>query len=245
MYCGDDVSSVVFDIGSYNTRTGYSGEDAPRCILPSHVGVLVKDSIQEKEQASEMVVGSSELGHRRDNLEIQSIFDDDGMLKFDLLDALIEKSLVQSLRVNLMETPILFTENAIHNKEQRMKLTEYMFEKYKIPALFLVKDPVLCSFSCGRSSALVLDVGHKASIATPVHDGFALLKCIIKHNVGGEQLNTDLFNALKMKKNVDVRPRFTFKKKYVSTEGQEVMQLIDLSQSDEVKRTTPSFYQFN
>ena len=167
------------------------------------------------------------------------------MLKFDLLDAFIEKSLVQSLRVNLMETPILFTENAIHNKEQRMKLTEYMFEKYKIPALFLVKDPVLCSFSCGRSSALVLDVGHKASIATPVHDGFALLKCIIKHNVGGEQLNTDLYNALKMKKNVDVRPRFSFKKKYVSTEGQEVMQLIDLGNTDEVKRTTPSFYQFN
>jgi len=41
-----------------------------------------------------------------------------------------------------------------------MKLTEHMFEKYKIPALFLVKDPVLNAFSCGRSSALILDSGH-------------------------------------------------------------------------------------
>ena len=31
---------------------------------------------------------------------------------------------------HLTDTPILFTENAIHNKEFRMKLTEYMFEKY-------------------------------------------------------------------------------------------------------------------
>lgn len=39
MYCGDDVSSVVFDIGSYQVRSGYSGEDVPRCVVPSYIGV--------------------------------------------------------------------------------------------------------------------------------------------------------------------------------------------------------------
>lgn len=38
MYCGDDVSSCVLDIGHYETRAGYSGEDQPRCVLPSVVG---------------------------------------------------------------------------------------------------------------------------------------------------------------------------------------------------------------
>lgn len=77
-----------------------------------------------------------------------------------------------------------------------MKLTEYMFEKYKIPALFLVKDPVLTSFSCGKSSALILDSGHKSTIATPVNDGYALLKCVIKHDIGGEMITKDLFNTI-------------------------------------------------
>ena len=81
-----------------------------------------------------------------------------------------------------------------------MKLTEYMFEKYKIPALFLVKDPVLTSFSCGKSSALILDSGHKQTIATPVHDGYALLKCIIKHDIGGEQITKDLYKLITEKK---------------------------------------------
>jgi len=93
-------------------------------------------------------------------MEVEPIFDQDGIVRFEFLDEIIEKSLNQSLRVNILETPILFTEYAIHNKEQRMKLTEHMFEKYKIPALFLVKDPVLNAFSCGRSSALILDCGH-------------------------------------------------------------------------------------
>ena len=121
-----------------------------------------------------------------------------------------------------METPILFTEQAIHNKDQRMKLTEHMFEKYKIPALFLVKDPVLNAFSCGRSSALVLDCGHKQTIATPVNDGYALLKCIIKHDIWGKNLTTDLLNLIVNKKNQNIKPRYSFKKKFVNIEGQEV-----------------------
>ena len=38
MYCGDDVSSVVFDAGTFNVRIGYSGEDCPRYVTPSFVG---------------------------------------------------------------------------------------------------------------------------------------------------------------------------------------------------------------
>lgn len=168
------------------------------------------------------------MSHRRDNFEIQSIFDADGFLKFDYLDAIIEKSLQQQLRVNIIDTPILFTENAIHNKEQRMKLTEYMFEKYKIPALFIVKDPVLCAFSYGKSSALILDVGHKSTIATPVNDGYALLKCIVKHDIGGHNLTLDLQDLL-TKKGANIRPRWSFKKKFLQTDGQELMQLQEVS----------------
>lgn len=79
----------------------------------------------------------------------------------------------------------MFTENTVHNKESRMKLAEHMFEKYQIPALFLVKDPVLAAFSCGRSTALILDSGLNSTIATPVNEGYALLKCIVKHDIGG------------------------------------------------------------
>ena len=95
MYCGDDVSSVVFDIGSYQVRSGYSGEDVPRSVLPSVVGVQATDAQQDVEMESPgiiandkarrtgIVVGSTELSMRRDNMDVQSIFDQDGILKFD------------------------------------------------------------------------------------------------------------------------------------------------------------------
>lgn len=122
-----------------------------------------------------------------------------------------------------------------------MKLTEYMFEKYKIPALFLVKDPVLTAFSCGKSSALILDSGHKQTVATPVNDGYALLKCIIKHDIGGEMITKDLFKAITEKKKQELRPRYTFKKKFYNVDGAEVLQITDLTGTDGIRGTTESF----
>lgn len=83
------------------------------------------------------------------------------------------------------DTPIIFTEPSIHNKDARLKLTEFMFEKFQVPAIFMAKAPVLAAFSCGRSTAVVLDSGHRSTVVTPVHDGYALQKCIMKHDIGG------------------------------------------------------------
>ena len=44
-----------------------------------------------------------------------------------------------------------------------------------------------------------------------------------------------------------MKPRFTFKKKFMNVEGDanEVVQLFDLSNSDEVKDTTESYYSYS
>jgi len=96
------------------------------------------------------------------------------MMNFDYLEKILEHSLVENLKVPVKDTPLLFTENAVHNKELRRKLTEYMFESQEIPALFICKDAVLASFACGRSTSLVLDSGMDRTTATPVNDGYAL-----------------------------------------------------------------------
>ncbi len=61
-----------------------------------------------------------------------------------------------------------------------------MFEKYKIPAFFLVKSAVLTSFANGRSTGLVLDSGATHTSAVPVHDGYVLQHGIVKSPLGGD-----------------------------------------------------------
>lgn len=98
--------------------------------------------------------------------------------------------------INPKETPLLFTEPSLHNKDARIKLTEFMFEKYQVPAIFICKSPVLSAFACGRSTAVVVDSGLRTTYATPVHDGYALQKCIIKHDIGGANITEDLMRYL-------------------------------------------------
>jgi actin-like protein 6A len=90
------------------------------------------------------------------------------------LEDILRKSLIEGLMINPRETPLLFTEPPIHNKEARLKLTEFMFEKFQAPAIFIGKAPVYAAFSCGRSTAIVIDSGHRSTTATPIHEGFAL-----------------------------------------------------------------------
>jgi hypothetical protein len=54
-------------------------------------------------------------------------------------------------------------------------MCQIMFEKYKVPAVFISKNAVLSSFSCGRSTAIVLDSGGGTTCVAPVHDGSACL----------------------------------------------------------------------
>lgn len=131
-----------------------------------------------------------------------------------MVEELLNKSLIESLMINPKDTPLLFTEPAFHNKEARLKLTEFMFEKYQVPAIFICKCPVLSSFSCGRSTAIIVDSGNKQTCVTPVHDGYALQKCIIKHDFGGYHITQDLMSWLEKDKGIDILPRFAFKKKF-------------------------------
>ena len=56
-------------------------------------------------------------------------------------------------------------------RNKREKITELMFEKYQIPAFFLVKNAVLAAYANGRSTGLVFDSGSSQTSAIPVHDG--------------------------------------------------------------------------
>ena len=106
------------------------------------------------------------------------------------------------------ETPLILTEGSIHCKDLRLKLTEFLFEKYNVPALFLCKDSVLSSFACGRSTALVLDCGNNRTVASPVHDGYALQKCIIKHDIGGATISNMLQEWLSKERKSQMKYRF-------------------------------------
>jgi actin-related protein len=95
----------------------------------------------------------------------------------------------EHLRIPQKQYHALFSEPAKHNSEQRQKLCELIFEKTQIPGTFLCKNAVLSCFASGRSTATIIDSGSTMTCATPIHDGYALNKCMLKYDIGGDLIN--------------------------------------------------------
>lgn len=170
-------------MGTHTTRIGYAGEDTPKSVDFSvstskfkQVGVLVDD---------QRIVTGQKLSYHWQNNEIHPLLTEQGyVVDWDRFEVYLQESL-RYLSIKETESPILFSEPSIPNKENRKQIVEIMFEKLKVPCFFILKSGVLSAFSCGKSTCLVLDMGQNHSSAIPIHEGYILNKSIQKENYGG------------------------------------------------------------
>ena len=202
MFGGDEVSSLVFDLGTFNHRIGYSGEDSPKCVYQPLIGI----------NADKYYYNEYGLRYNKPGIKVYSFMNPDGTINdFNLFEQTLNNLLKESMTLDLTDHPVLFSEPSLHNKDNRIKLTEFMFEKYKIPAIYICKNAVLSGFSCGRCTCLVFDSGHNTTLAVPVSEGYALQKCLIKNNIAGDYI-TNLLEKKLNAKNIVINPFYTFKR---------------------------------
>jgi len=203
LFGGDEVSSLVLDLGTFNHRIGYSGEDSPKIAYQPLIG----------EDNDKFYFNEYGLRYINPKTKVKTFMKQDGTIgDFDLFEKNMNYLLEDVLSLNLSEHPLLFSEPSLHNKTNRIKLTEFMFEKYKIPAIYISKSAVLSGFSCGRSTCLVFDSGHNTTYAVPVSEGYALQKCLIKSNIAGDWISEQVEKNLE-KKGININPFFKFKVK--------------------------------
>ena len=203
LFGGDEVSSLVLDLGTFNHRIGYSGEDSPKIAYQPLIG----------EDNDKFYFNEYGLRYINPKIKVKTFMKQDGTIgDFDLFEKNMNYLLEDVLSLNLSEHPLLFSEPSLHNKTNRIKLTEFMFEKYKIPAIYISKSAVLSGFSCGRSTCLVFDSGHNTTYAVPVSEGYALQKCLIKSNIAGDWISEQVEKNLE-KKGININPFFKFKVK--------------------------------
>lgn len=81
--------------------------------------------------------------------------------------------------------PLLVTEPSWNPREAREEMTQLAFEGLQVPAFYLANSTVLSSFSSGKPTSLIIDVGASQMSAIPVVDGFVLRKGIQRQSGSG------------------------------------------------------------
>ena len=177
----DELQTTIFDLGSYNYRIGYSGNDRPNYIFPPIKFINHNSEFLEKEEY-EYLTSQKGDGFFIDIKKFEDFFD----------DFISDKELKNEMN----KGSLLFSEPVIHNKEQRIKLTEFLFEKYEIGGLFFCNSSVLSSFSYGKCLCLVFDSGHTQSNIVPVNDGMIIKNSLNYYNLNGKNIDELIINEI-------------------------------------------------
>ncbi|GBL49991.1 Actin-related protein 4 [Candidozyma auris] len=204
VYGGDEINAIVLDAGSYTTRIGYAGDDYPKVIVPSCYAKTANNS---------KIFGHG-MEYPRSNQEIIPIMKESLIQDWDGAIEQYRHYFNELLKVDYQEQPILITEPVWTDKEYRQKLVETFYESFNFPALYLARTPTCVSFQQGRSSCLVVDIGHDSVSVTPVVDGICLLRNSMKTHYSGQFLNDHIHNILKSKyPDVNMELKYRIKEK--------------------------------
>jgi len=148
--------AVVLDIGSALTKCGYAGEMSPRCIVPS---VVHGKSLYSLGTATALYSALTDFIHQ---------------LYFNWL------------LVNPKDRRVLVIENVLGPSLFRDTLAKVLFRHYEVSSVLFVPSHLVCLFSLGVRTGLVLDCGHKESTAIPVYEGVPILAAWQAQPLAGE-----------------------------------------------------------
>ncbi|KZS98012.1 brg1-associated factor b [Sistotremastrum niveocremeum HHB9708] len=187
---GDEVSALVLDIGSHTTRAGYAGDDSPKAVFSTSYGYVPHrpppeamdetgangELIRQPRASTTTYLGEQGPNVWRPNMVVTNPFSEGILTDFAPIPHIVKYAIVDSLRCDPTEHPVLVTEPTWNTKANRERMAEIMFEDLQVPAFYIANSGVLNAFAAGKGTALVIDVGKSMASVVPVVDGFVLRK---------------------------------------------------------------------
>ena len=200
----DQEEFVVVDMGTGFIKAGFSGEDLPRCVIPT----AIAEQIQEVDPAFANQPGGSDIKPKTNytfgNGAIASRHTHDYhepiqrgvVMDVDRMDKLMEHIFTNELGVKATNINLLMTDSPINTKENKKMLCDLMLEKHKVKSFALMNTAVLSLFSTGTTTGLVTECGQGLTYAVPVFEGYALPHAIHTMNISGQDVTSKLMSEI-------------------------------------------------
>ena len=240
-----NYTSIIIDVGSGLMKVGFSGEDGPRNIFNSIVGIPkmagLKVGMEQKERyVAEEAISNAEFMNFYSPIQRGEVVD------WDKFETLMHYLLYNQIEVVPEDMSVLITETPLSSKKNRSKISELLFEKFNVQKCHIANSSMLGLFSYGKSSGIVLDCGYNITSTVPVYEGFPLVYASQKINLGGEDLSNKLYDIIKGKldktyKTIkgkllseDIKDKLGYVSMYIKQEGEKIEQKYILPDSKEL-----------
>jgi actin-related protein len=190
---GDENATLVIDNGSGVVKAGVAGDAYPKVIFPSVIG-LPKPWETDIQYEKDLYVGD-EVRNLQGGLLVKYPIAHGKVENWSWMEKIWEHTFEQ-LEVDASDHPVLLTEAPLNPLKNREKMTEIMFETFKVPAMYVAIQAVLALYASGRTTGIVLDCGDGVSHVVPIYEGYSVQHAVERLDVAGRDLTEYLSRLL-------------------------------------------------
>ncbi|EFC46665.1 predicted protein [Naegleria gruberi] len=194
----DENPPLIIDNGSSQMKAGFSGDYAPRAVFPTVTSHRKVAPFLLSMGSIETYVGDYALCRRGINVYKYPI--DRGLISdWYHMEKIWHHTFYNELRVAPEEHEVLLMEMPLNSKDVKVKMTQIMFESFKVRGLCLANQCAMSIFANGRMTGVVLESGDGVTNSVPVYEGYALSHATKRLELGGKDL-TDYLKKMLMER---------------------------------------------
>ena len=241
----EEIPAIVVDNGSGYCKAGFAGDDAPRSSFPSIIGKRKHSDRMAGLPVRDYYVGDT-AQKKRGILSLSYPIQNGVVTNWDDMEIIWHHTFYNELRVKPENHPVLMTEIPFNPNENREKMTEVMFESFKVPAFYVAIQAVLSVYASGRGVGLVYDSGDGASHVVLVHEGYTVTQATQRMNLAGSHVTSYLARLLQERGHIftssaemEIVRDIKEKLGYVAVDFEKEMQISESSSDCERKYELP------
>lgn len=190
-----DSKTLIFDIGSYNSRVGFAGNEEPAAIFPTVVGRRKFQNALAGISEDRIMVGY-DASPERGVTELVEPVQHGLVTDFGAWSSIVRHAVDVKLGVDVRDFFTIFSAPIRSPHANEQKMAEILFEEFQVKGAAGVLAPTLSLIAAKRETGLVVDLGHGQAQIVPIIQGSWIEEASVRSEVAGQSLNTAMSRIL-------------------------------------------------
>lgn len=183
-----DTPTVIIDNGSGHMKAGMVGDEAPSSIFPAVIGRPKHGTVMAGTDNKEYFLGEEAMA-KKGVLSINYPIEHGIVKDWNDMEKVWHHTFFDALRIDPEKHPVIVTEAPLNPKKNRERMVEMLFEKFSVPACYVVIQAVMSLYSYGRTTGCVVDSGDGVTHVVPVYEGFTFPHAVQRLDLAGRDLS--------------------------------------------------------